>query len=147
MDDDVCMNTEALDEAECALDERGGLAAMKAQFAQVATPAGMFGDVPNGAQAAAALESAAGSMLEQLQAAGISVEAIAASAGTASAIAVETDAAATEALRIGPHEGWRETAEGGGVREEDKFDDPLFIDPMEAFEERMDPEPSFPPNI
>lgn len=144
-DEDVYMNTEALDGAEGALNERGGLSSMKEKFAGIASPAAMFGDVPNGAQAAAALESAAASMLTQLESAGISVGEIAASAGTASAIAVEADAAATESLRIGPHDGWSEGVADGSnpdiVNEHDKFDDPNFVDPMAAFDERMSYEP------
>jgi hypothetical protein len=142
-EDDIRMNVEALDDAESGLSERGGLSGMKAKFAQIASPAGMFGEVPNGAVATAALESAAQSMLEQLESAGISVDAIAGSAGSASAIALETDAASTEILRIGPHEGWSDS----GAVEEEKFDDPQFVDPMAAFEERMTYEDPLPPNI
>jgi hypothetical protein len=146
---DVYMNPEALDTAEGALDGRAGLAAMKSRFAGIATPGAMFGEVPNGQAAEAALTSAAHSMLEQLERAGISVEDIAASAGVASAIAIDSDQASTEVLRIGPHQGWRAEVEDATnpdiVREEDKFDDPHFVDPLAVFDERMNPAPVYPP--
>lgn len=140
MDDgEVVLPHAACSEAQARLDSRRQLGSVKEQFAQIASADGLFGEVPGGEAASAALERAALSMLEQLQVAGVCVHEIAESAGAAAAIATGTDEAWTEVLRIGPHAGWSEEVAGsdGSLLEEDKFADPVFADPMTAFEDQL----------
>ncbi|NJP68076.1 hypothetical protein [Streptomyces spiramenti] len=140
MDDgEVVLPHAACSEAQASLHGRGQLGSVKEQFAQIASADGLFGEVPGGEAASAALERAALSMLEQLQLAGVCVHEIAESAGAAAAIATGTDEAWTEVLRIGPHGGWSEdvASSDGSLLEEDKFADPVFADPMVAFEDQL----------
>ncbi|NJQ15716.1 hypothetical protein [Streptomyces bohaiensis] len=140
MDDgEVILPHAACSEAQTSLNSRGELGSVKERFAQIASAQGLFGDVPGGEAASAALERAALSMLEQLHLAGVCVQEIAESAGAAAAIATGTDEAWTEVLRIGPHVGWSEEVAGsdGSLLEEDKFAEPVFADPMTAFEDQL----------
>jgi hypothetical protein len=94
----VIMNNRLLHETQNSTAALDGLAGMRAAFAQTASDPAMFGDVPNADVASAALEQAALTMLNELQAAGLSVEDIARSAGEAAGIGEASDAAAHQEL-------------------------------------------------
>ncbi|WP_103529163.1 hypothetical protein [Streptomyces sp. SM12] len=102
-EENITLDPEALDGAESDLSGRNGLYGMKAAFAGVASSRAMFGDVPNAEAASAALESAAHSLIEQIERAGGSIESIAADAGTAAGIARGTDAEAHRVLTYEEH--------------------------------------------
>ncbi|MEO3755863.1 hypothetical protein [Streptomyces sp. B6B3] len=95
---DTTINLAALGDVESGAGERDSLAQMKGVFAGIASAPAVFGDVPNGAQAAAALEQSARGMLDQLEAAGQSVADIQASAKAAAGIGEDTDVAAQQTL-------------------------------------------------
>ncbi len=95
---DTTINLPALGDVESGAGERAGLPQMKNVFAGIASAPAVFGDVPNGAAAAAALEQSAQTMLDQLEAAGQSVADIQASASAAAGIGADTDAAAQQTL-------------------------------------------------
>jgi hypothetical protein len=94
----VSMNIDALKKAEGGAARRGGLAGMRDSFAQIASDAAMFGQVPNAASAAEALRSAAATMLRELERAGQSVEDIRSSAAAAAGIGKGTDDEARRTL-------------------------------------------------
>ncbi|GAA1922861.1 hypothetical protein GCM10009716_34130 [Streptomyces sodiiphilus] len=103
-DGDVLMNTGALDDAGSGLEDRDGLNVMKQAIARIASDRSMFGDVPNAEAASAALESAALTLLTELERAGVGVRDIAAGAHTASGIAVDADGEARGALTAGGYD-------------------------------------------
>ncbi|ORT60533.1 hypothetical protein [Streptomyces sp. CB03238] len=96
-----------------------GLAALKERFAEIASAGTMFGRVPNGAAAAAALEEAARRMLEELERAGVSVQNVVNNAGVVAGIADATDELAELQARLAvpdgpPGAGAGPPADGGG---------------------------------
>ncbi|SOD64234.1 hypothetical protein SAMN06297387_11594 [Streptomyces zhaozhouensis] len=118
-DGDVDLNPDAMRDAESAAGGSGELGAMREKFIGIASARGLFGSVPGGAEAEGALESAARTMLTELEAAGLTVGDIQASAGEAAGIADETDAAAGQRLAgaqeaVGYFDGLMNSGEGGG---------------------------------
>lgn len=96
----VSMNIGALRNAEGGAGGREGLAGMKASFAEIASDVAMFGQVPNAAQAAAALRSAATAMLQELERAGQGIDDIRRSAAAAAGIGEDTDEVALRTLLL-----------------------------------------------
>ncbi|MEU2721532.1 hypothetical protein ACFW4X_23970 [Streptomyces smyrnaeus] len=84
-------NADASRNTQARLSELEGLGLLKATFLGIASPAGIFGKVPNGAEAEEALRGAARGLLDELERAGISVENIVGNAGTVADIADMTD--------------------------------------------------------
>ncbi|MDT0266238.1 hypothetical protein RM844_08010 [Streptomyces sp. DSM 44915] len=120
---DVELNPDALRDAESAAGGSGELAAMREKFIDIAAAKGLFGSVPGGAEAEAALESAARLMLAEVEAAGVTVADIQASAGEAAGIADETDAAAGQRLgaareAVDYFDGLMNSGGGGGQHQE-----------------------------
>ncbi|MFR9722234.1 hypothetical protein ACL02R_02525 [Streptomyces sp. MS19] len=92
------LNIGGFNGAEDGTGRRDGLASMKQSFAQIASAREMFGSVPNAERAAAALETAALSMLRELERAGVTVEDIKTSAANAARIGLDTDEASRQTL-------------------------------------------------
>ncbi|WP_062214266.1 hypothetical protein [Streptomyces sp. NBRC 109706] len=126
MDPDVELNPEAMRDAESAADGSGELAAMREKFIDIAAARGLFGSVPGGAEAETALETAARTMLQELERAGTSVADISASAGEAARIADETDAYAhlrltTAQEAAGYFDGLMTASERGGGQQREVY--------------------------
>jgi hypothetical protein len=94
----VIMNIGGLEAAEGGAADVNGLAAMKATFSQIASSHGMFGEVPNAANAAEALARAADKMLTEMDAASRTVDDIRRSARAAADTGEAHDAAAHQTL-------------------------------------------------
>jgi hypothetical protein len=92
------MNFDGLRAAESGAGRKAGLPEMRARFAETASDPGMFGEVPNADRAAAALETAALTMLAELERAGISVDDISRSAAAAADTGESHEATARRTL-------------------------------------------------
>lgn len=104
MGDDEPLNAQDAGNTGASLSERGELATMKESFAEIASARAMFGTVPGGEAAAAALEAAALSLLTELQASGLTVRDIQNDAMDVADLADETDDAAHAAMLRGYQE-------------------------------------------
>lgn len=104
MSGDEPLNSQDAGSAGDGLSERGELAAMKESFAEIASARAMFGNVPNGERAAAALESAAMSLLNELEASGTTVRDIQNDAWDVANLADEADGEANAAVLRGYQE-------------------------------------------
>ncbi|RMI43757.1 hypothetical protein [Streptomyces triticirhizae] len=126
MSGDVELNPDAMRDAESAAGGSGELAAMREKFIDIAAARGLFGTVPGGSEAEAALESAARAMLTEVEAAGVTVADIQASAGEAAAIADETDASAGQRLNdasgaVDYFNGLMNSGSGGGGQRQEVY--------------------------
>ncbi|MFD5318808.1 hypothetical protein [Streptomyces sp. NPDC127098] len=94
----VTINIPATLDVERETARRARLASMMERARAIGSDAGMFGEVPNGAQAAAALAAAIASVTQQVSQGGRTVEDIERSAAEAARIGEQTDSEAARAL-------------------------------------------------
>jgi hypothetical protein len=96
--DTVTMNITAHRDVEAAAGERDRLATMMDSAGRIGSDEGMFGRVPNGAQAAAALSRAIATVTQQVAEGGRTVDDIRNSAAAAARIGEQSDQEAERAL-------------------------------------------------
>ncbi|TDC13083.1 hypothetical protein E1265_28590 [Streptomyces sp. 8K308] len=96
--DTVTMNIAAHRDVEAAAAQRNRLASMLESAGRIGSDAGMFGRVPNGAQAAAALAAAIASVTQQVTEGGRTVDDIRGSANAAARIGEQSDQEAARVL-------------------------------------------------
>jgi hypothetical protein len=96
--DTVTMNIAAHRNVEAAVGERDRLAKLMECAGSIGSNAGMFGRVPNGARAAAALSAAVASVTQQVSEGGRTVDDIGSSAAAAARIGEQSDQQAERAL-------------------------------------------------
>ncbi|RKN10977.1 hypothetical protein [Streptomyces radicis] len=98
MSDQEPLNAQDAGNAQGGLADRRELAAMKESFAGIASARGLFGQVPGGDAAAAALESAALGLLDELEKSGTTVRDIMSDSGRVAELADEADEGAGASL-------------------------------------------------
>ncbi|MDT0341284.1 hypothetical protein [Streptomyces litchfieldiae] len=96
--DDILINIDAHRGVESEVAKRQKLATMMDCANRIGSDNDMFGEVPNGAQAAAALRAAVASVTQQVMAGGQAAEDIQLSASAAARTGEQTDQAAAQAL-------------------------------------------------
>ncbi|WP_049580645.1 hypothetical protein [Streptomyces sp. SBT349] len=94
----ITMNIDAHRNVETAVGERDRLSALMECAGKIGSDAGMFGRVPNGARAAAALSAAVASVTQQVTEGGRTVDDIRSSAAAAARIGEQSDQEAERTL-------------------------------------------------
>lgn len=119
------MDGEALDYGAQRLELLDGLCGTRQSLVDIASSPGMFGQVPGADVAAAALATAADSLVEGLEQAGVSIDGIVNDALTAAREAAEADQAVRENM-LPPAD-----------------QDPHALPPMSPLEQRMADQPGW----